>query len=152
VERTTREQNYLAALERLAELARTQSDISEAVRLLRLLIAADPLREENHCALMQLCAESGDFAAATQVYRDLRQRLQQEHIAAPPPETDALYQRIRALSRQPSPLAALPPALPASLTRRLPVPLTSLVGREQQVERITGWLQRERLITLLGAG
>jgi hypothetical protein len=142
VERTVRELSYLAALETLAAQARAQRNLTDAVRFLRLLIAADPLREESQCALMQALADCGDFAAVTQVYRDLRRLLHRELNAAPAPDTEALYKRLKVQAQGPSLLAKQPLPPRFALARRLPVPLTSLIGREQQIEEVAAWRER----------
>ena len=147
--RIEREQAYLAALETLAAHAASRNQPTAAVRYLRLTIAAEPLREAAHGALMQALADCGDYAALTQVYRDLRLLLHRELNVAPSAETEALYRRLQQQARQ----AVLPPPAPSSLPpRRLPVPLTTLVGRETDIAEVVGWLRKGRLVTLLGAG
>ena len=105
--RIEREQAYLAALETLAAHAASRNQPTAAVRYLRLTIAADPLREAAHGALMQALADCGDYAAVTQVYRDLRLLLHRELNVAPSAETEALYRRLQQQARQ----AVLPPPL-----------------------------------------
>src|SRR5262249_6409243 len=145
-----------------------------AVRHLRCAMAADPLRESAHRALMQALAASGNYAAATQTYRDLRLLLHRELRVEPAAETSALYQRIRIEARERAhgqrergregererqagetglPLSlSLPPSLPPSAHARIPHPLTRLVGRESEVEEIAATLSTSRLVTLTGAG
>ena len=152
VERRAWEERYLYLLQILTEQALAAKDTSAAIRVLRQTIGMDPLREEAHRTLMQALSEAGDLAAVTQVYRDLRLLLHRELNADPSPETETLYRRLQAQARQPSALAS-PPASPQSaVMRRLPVPLTALLGREQQIEEVTDWLQRGRLVTILGTG
>ncbi len=147
--RIEREQAYLAALETLAAHWSAHNKPAAAVRYLRLTIAADPLREAAHGALMQALADCGDYAALTQVYRDLRLLLHRELSIAPAAETEALYRRLQQQSKH----AVLPPPLPsAQPQRRLQVPLTSLVGREADLADVINWLKKARLVTLLGAG
>jgi non-specific serine/threonine protein kinase len=150
-ERDLREQAYLTALETLANLSRSQGNSTGAVHWLRLLVSADPYRESVYCTLMQALADCGDRAAVTQVYRDLRLRLRHDLNAEPAPETEALYHRL--LASQPR-TVALPTVLPAPSgpPRRLPVPLSDLIGREQELEEVAGWLGRSRLVTLVGVG
>jgi predicted ATPase/DNA-binding SARP family transcriptional activator len=171
-ERNQREQSHFAALERLAQITREKGDPAAAVRWLRLLVAADPYRESAACALLQALADSGDRAAMQQVYQELRLRLRNDLNAAPAPETEALYQRLnRRGAHPPSGLSAPPvpapgarppkrasgaprvrgPHLPPS-QRHLPVPLTDLIGREQEIEEVVGHLGHCRLVTLFGAG
>jgi predicted ATPase/DNA-binding SARP family transcriptional activator len=99
-ERRIREQGYLAALETLAQGAETRGETGEAEHWLRLLIAADPLRETAHRSLMGLLARSGRYAAAAEIYRELRLLLHRELNAAPAPETAALHARLRATARE----------------------------------------------------
>jgi predicted ATPase/DNA-binding SARP family transcriptional activator/Tfp pilus assembly protein PilF len=152
-ESAAREQAYLSALEALAALAAARNDLASAVRCLRRIVAVDPLRETVHGALMQALADCGDTAAVTQVYRDLRLLLHRELNAAPSPETEALYQRLRAQAQQ----TVCPPERPLrqkvpTPPRRLPIPLNTLIGREHDIEAVVGWLGAGRLLTLTGAG
>jgi predicted ATPase/DNA-binding SARP family transcriptional activator len=151
VERNQREQAYLAALERLAAHCSGQGDPAAAVRWLRLLIAGDPYRESAYGALMQALSACGDQAAVTVVYQELRARLRQDLNAAPASEIEALY---RQLSRSERPAATLPPPAPDALPsrRHLPVPLSDLIGREEEITQILDWMKRRRLVTLVGTG
>jgi predicted ATPase/DNA-binding SARP family transcriptional activator/class 3 adenylate cyclase len=99
-ERQAREQAYLTALETLAAQALAAADPAAAERYLRRAAAVDPLRESAQRALMQALAAGGNYAAATEVYRELRRRLHRDHNAAPDPETQALSQQIRAEARE----------------------------------------------------
>jgi non-specific serine/threonine protein kinase len=148
-ERDLREQAYLTALETLANLSLSQGNSTAAVHWLRLLISADLYRESAYRDLMQALADCGDQAAVTQIYRDLRLLLRRDLNADPAPETEALYHRLCA-SRP----VVLPPAshAPAGPPRHLPVPLSDLIGREQEVEEVAGWLDKRRLVTLVGTG
>jgi len=151
IERNVREQSYLAALERLARIVQEKGEPAGAVRWLRLLLAADPYRESAAGALMQALADCGDRAAVKQVYRDLRLLLHRDLNADLAPETDALYRNL--LARETRPLALRPASPPpAGPPRRLPVPLSDLIGREQEIEEVVGWLGRSRLVTLVGTG
>jgi DNA-binding SARP family transcriptional activator len=98
-ERETRAQACLAALERLAAEAEARSDPMAAERCLRRAVAMDPTRETAGRALMRLLAASGNYAAATQTYRDLRLLLHRELNVEPDAETRALYEQLRAEAR-----------------------------------------------------
>jgi non-specific serine/threonine protein kinase len=151
VEREYRAQSYLKALEILADYALTRGEVAAASRWLRRAITAEPYRESAVCSLMQVLADSGDRAAVQQVYQDLKQRLRKELNAAPSPETDALHKHLTQQEVQPPPPHAAPTRMAPS-QRHLPVPLTDLIGRAQEVEEVGGWLERRRLVTLLGPG
>src|SRR5262249_26946666 len=98
-ERLAREQAYLGALERLAAQAIERGEPAGAERALRLAVAVDPLRESAQRALMQALADGGNYAAAAQVYQELRRQLHQELNTEPDPQTQALFQQLRAEAR-----------------------------------------------------
>jgi DNA-binding SARP family transcriptional activator len=118
-ERQAREQAYLGALEQLAADASARHDLGCAERYLRLAVAADATRETGQRALMRLLADSGNYAGALQVYRDLRLHLHREFNAEPDPETRTLFDQIRseARSRAQAPVVKLPAPPPAAATR-----------------------------------
>jgi predicted ATPase/class 3 adenylate cyclase len=99
-ERQSREQGYLQALETLATTALDQGDLGTAEGYLRRAVGVDPLRETAQRALMQALATAGNYAAVLQSYRELRERLHQELNAEPDPETQALFQKLRADARE----------------------------------------------------
>ena len=98
-ERQSREQAYLRALETLAERALASGNLMAAEGYLRRAIAVDPLRESAQRALMQALAAGSNYAAALVAYRELRLRLHRELNAAPDPETQAVFQQVRAEAR-----------------------------------------------------
>jgi predicted ATPase/DNA-binding SARP family transcriptional activator len=150
-EREARQQAYFHALETLAADAIAHTHYGEAARYLHQLLASDPARESAVCALMQTLAAQGDTAAITQVYRNFRLYLHQELNTAPAEQTAALYRQLSQTA--PVHAAAFPAAPPtAGLTRRLPVPLTPLIGREEEIEAVCACLQAHRLVTLTGTG
>jgi predicted ATPase/class 3 adenylate cyclase len=62
-------------------------------------VAVDPLRESAQRALMQALAAGGNYAAALLTYRELRLLLHRELNAQPDPETQALFEQLRAEAR-----------------------------------------------------
>lgn len=152
LERESREQSYLSALDTLAVRALARGEAATAVRWLRLALATEPYRESSACSLMQALADSGDRAALRQVYQELRLRLRTDLSAAPSPETEALYRRLAHQEAQPVPQPAPASPSPAASRRHLPVPLTDLIGRESEVAEVGVALGRARLVTLLGPG
>jgi predicted ATPase/DNA-binding SARP family transcriptional activator len=164
--RATRAEQYLVALEALADRAAGRGEHPEAIPYLRRAEALDPLRDSLPRRLMASLAAAGDPAAAIQTYRDFRLRLQEELAAAPDEATTHLFHEIRAAARHQAgyPLAGgrrLAPAPPsATAEARSPHPpsepllrpLTSLIGRERELEQIQGALEQARLVTLVGGG
>ncbi len=160
-ERVCREQRYLEALEKLAKSAFERQDWTEAIRISRLSIASDPLQEMAHRTLIEALGQSGNAAAVTQAYRDLRIRLREELNAEPDAETRAVYERVRASSRSISidPVrrvesrpAQLHPTLHDTKQSRVSHPITRLVGREEEIDEVSHLLTSSRLVTLTGAG
>jgi predicted ATPase/DNA-binding SARP family transcriptional activator len=163
-ERRAREEAYLGALETLAAHAMAGGEDAVAARYLRLAVTADPLRETTQRTLMQTLAAGGHHAAALQVYRELERLLQREFYTEPAAETTVLFRQIRDEARREAREGErertdgrFPPSLPHSLSpsllpSRLPQPLTPLVGREQEIREIKGYLANVRLVTLVGPG
>jgi non-specific serine/threonine protein kinase len=159
-ERTPREEGYLAALETLATRALASGDRAEAIHYLRGLIVADALRESAHRTLMQALAADGNFAAAVQVYRDLRLLLRRELNAEPDLQTAALYEQLRregrerAKTRRPEwPDVSAPVSRPLSaVPHNLPQQVTSFIGRESEMQQVQHLLAATRLLTLTGVG
>ena len=147
-ERRQREQAYFDALEKLANDA-AERDPGAAIAWLRRLLAADPLRETALRDLMQALSRRGELAAITEAFRDFRLYLHRELNAEPAPETLALYRKLSLPNRDvPSLVRAAAPAV----SRRLPAPLTRLIGRETETSAILAALRIARLLTLTGTG
>ena len=151
VERNSWEQAYLTALETLASQFLLQREPASAVHWLRRLTTADPYRESAYCLLMQALGDCGDLAAATAVYQELRARLREDLNSAPAPETEALYRRIGHQERRPV-TPPTPATAPGESRRHLPVPLSELIGRKNEIAEVLDWLSQRRLITLQGIG
>ena len=152
-EREVRERAYLTTLERLADSASARGDTSAAVSRLRCAVAVDPLRESAQRTLMRALADSGDSAAATQVYHGLRRYLRSELNTEPDPETTSLFQRVRDNARRRSSSESQAPR--TSLETRIvhiPVPLTPLIGRDHELWEVRRRLETSRLLTLTGTG
>jgi predicted ATPase/DNA-binding SARP family transcriptional activator/tetratricopeptide (TPR) repeat protein len=153
LERQSREQAHLTALERLAESASARGDTPAAARRLRSVVALDPLRESAQRALMKALADSGDSAAAVQVYRDLRLYLRRELNAEVDPETTSLFHEIRDnVRRRSQPASRAVRTDRGARITRIPVPLTPLIGRDQELWEVRRRLGNCRLLTLTGAG
>jgi DNA-binding SARP family transcriptional activator len=151
-EREARQQAYLRALDSLAGLAMARADYVAAVAHLRRGIALDPLRESEQRKLMEALAANGEFASATQVFRDLRLLLRRELNTDADPQTTALFHEIRRKARhraqRPTPKRPMHKRPPT----RLPRPLTELIGRENEIRAIEACLSSSRLVTLTGSG
>jgi non-specific serine/threonine protein kinase len=174
-ERQFREHAYLDARKELADIALAEGNPAVAAGHLRRALLLDPLRETLSRSLMRALVASGDATAALLAYRELRIRLERELETGPDPETTALYEEIRTnlrrcaggassvgppFSAPTSSVATQPPH--TAPKNNLRVPLTSFVGREQEMSTIKRLLfaapsprfarAGTRLLTLTGAG
>ena len=103
---------FLAVLEELAGLLEARGDLDRAVQVVQRLIAAAPLREESHTVLIRLHALAGRRGEALREYEQLSRLLDVELGTEPSPETQRLFEQIRA--RQ-----AFEPELTADLWERV---------------------------------
>jgi predicted ATPase/DNA-binding SARP family transcriptional activator/Flp pilus assembly protein TadD len=165
-EREACQQSYLGVLETLAQQAMEARDITAAVPYLRRIVTVEPLRESAHRALMQALAATRDFAAVTQVYRDLRTTLRRDVNAEPDAETQALFTHLRTdARRQAADVTSVTRISVPTRTERSPItertasravilprPLSEFIGRTREMEAIKRALKASRLVTLMGIG
>ena len=148
VEALAREAARLEELRLAAVEARIEADIglglhAEVTGELEALAGEHPLRERLWRLLVLALYRAERQADALAAYRRAREMLAGELGLEPGEELRRLEQ---AVLRQEVP-AAPPPA-----RGNLPAPLTSFVGREQELARVAELLGRARLVTLTGTG
>ncbi len=85
---------WLVLVEELAGLLEARCDLNGAARAVQRLIAADPLREENHTWLMRLYTLGGRRDEARRQYARLRNVLAEELGVEPRPETQRQFEEI----------------------------------------------------------
>src|SRR6266498_2028083 len=125
------------------------------------LVTANPLRERLSGLLVRALARGGRQADALGAYERLRSRLADELGIDPSEELQAIHLRVLRGEAGPPPAAATG----AGTARHLPEPpaaeeprtnlraqITSFVGRDDDIARITGVLGGSRLVTLTGPG
>ncbi|WP_344056976.1 AfsR/SARP family transcriptional regulator, partial [Microbispora corallina] len=144
----------LRAVEDLAEARLALGDPAALVAELDGLAAAHPLRERLWALRMRALDAAGRTAVALAVYDDLRRTLADALGADPSPEVRALHVSIlRGAPRHRSPSDARQAAEPSTAPpAALPVPLTSFVGREEDLARLAALVPGTRLVTLTGPG
>jgi predicted ATPase/DNA-binding SARP family transcriptional activator len=148
VEALAREAARLEELRLIAVEGRIEADIglglhAEVTGELEALAGEHPLRERLWRLLVLALYRAERQADALAAYRRAREMLAGELGLEPGEELRRLEQ---AVLRQEVP-AAPPPA-----RDNLPAPLTSFVGREQELARVEEQLGRARLVTLTGTG
>lgn len=139
---------YQQALRALVERRRERGDYAAAAEAAHRLLQVDAADESAHQQLMFCYLALGDRMAALRQYQACVAALREELAVPPSAETEAL----RAWIEQ-----SLQPQRPAAGRRgNVPLPLTSLVGRQEalaDLQRLmsdpAGW---PRLITLIGPG
>lgn len=150
------QEQYADALLRLGENDR-------ALILLEQLMASSPLRERVWQLLMLARYRSGRVEESLAAYRRVRALLLDELGMEPGDELRDLHQRI--LCRDPG-LAAAPGLSPVSATAageearatagstptHLPLTLTTLIGRQDELARLSRVLEQHRFVTVVGAG
>jgi len=86
---------WTEGMDALAQLLKAAGRFEEAVDMLEMLVAREPLRESAHRLLMQVLALRGEPARALAHYEALVTLLQREVGSRPAPETRALAESLR---------------------------------------------------------
>jgi predicted ATPase/DNA-binding SARP family transcriptional activator len=152
-ERERYRQLYLDLLLHLAQHWRSQGEYRRVIDLASRVLAQDPANEAAHQYLMFAHFAIHDRNAALRQYEACVRSLRDELGVDPSPETQALYKRVK----------SAPPIGPsrADRTNNLPIPLTSFIGREQEIVELKRlFISAEngsqppptRLLTLTGPG
>ncbi|HEX4980744.1 MAG TPA: BTAD domain-containing putative transcriptional regulator [Ilumatobacteraceae bacterium] len=147
-----------AATERWVDLQLRLGRHGDTIGVLSELVRKMPLRERLHELLVLALYRSGRQADALRAYGDARRTLVEELGIEPGADLRDLERRI--LQQDPSldwtppdgrPSAAAEPPPPMGATSsRLPVPVSALVGRDQQITRLEQLVERHRAVTLTG--
>ncbi len=135
-----REQFASVCLE-LAERHERRGRIGDALACAQRVLEGEPLHEPAHRFLMSCYARAGRRQDALQQFERLRAELRRRLEAKPDAVTRALYRSLLATS-----------VADESTPRRLPVQLTTFVGREHELKEVGELLGSKRMLTLTGAG
>lgn len=142
-----------ALLLEIADLHARDGRSAAAVELVQRALTEDPMHEAAHRMLMRLFTAAGRRQQALLQYQELSATLHKELDAKPDVETRRLHREILALDQGPAEPGE--PTLPASALRgraTLPLSLTSFIGRERERAEVNQFLDRTRLLTLVGPG
>ena len=140
----------LVARERRAGLLLSVGLVDDAVAALQAIVAEHPGREHARGLFMQALYRGGRHTDALATFRSWRRYLAGELGLDPSPalqriEQDILRHAVAAPDTRTRPVNQAP-ALP------VPVPVTSFVGRDEDLAAVTGLLGEARLLTLHGPG
>ena len=128
----------------------SQGQADQAIPHARRLVSLDPLNELAHSKLMEVYIQAGQHNAALKQYQTLEKTLRKELNLDPQPETRELYKKIRKGGAKPVPVKK--PAEKIIPKHNLPLQLSSFIGRENELDNVRQLLQKNRLVTLVGAG
>ncbi len=144
--------SYLALLTGFAEILEHGDDLPASIAALERVVATDPTHELAASRLMDAYARTGQRHRALRLFQQLRDALENELDASPDDETRRLYGEILASRgdwRAGGGGQKTPQSAPASNIR---APLTSFIGRQEQLAQARRALTQSRLVTLTGAG
>jgi len=148
-------ETYLSLLVGLAALHRERGEPEAAAEALEGAVAAEPLHEEAHAALMHLYASDGRRDLALRQYEQLAQALWHQGLE-PGASVRGLHEQIKSgrLSTARTAPARGSRAEPAAGEgpHNLPVPRSSFVGRERDMVEVKRALAMSCLLTLTGTG
>jgi predicted ATPase/DNA-binding SARP family transcriptional activator len=142
----------LTAIDDRAEAGLQRGRHPELVADLEAVAGEHPLRERTQELLIRALAGSGRQTEALTVYEKLSRRLADELGLDPPAHLQRLHTAV--LRGDPDVLVPAPAATAPTRVRRtnLRAPLTSFVGRDAELGRLTELIERSRLVTLVGPG
>ncbi len=135
---------------------------ADAITAARDIADAHPLREQVHADLMLALYRAGRQQEALETFSTVRRALTGELGLDPGPGLQVLEQRV--LAQDPDLQWVAPPDMDTPGTDRgtiaaerresllMPSPATSLIGREDDIDRLLPMLDRTRVLTLTGPG
>ena len=123
---------------------------ADAVSVLEGVVAAHPVSERPHAQLMRALARCGRQVDALRLYQRFRGRLADELGLEPSSSLRDLEGQILTQAPHVAPSERPVPSPPT--VGNLAPPITTFVGREDEVARLVGLLARARVVTLVGVG
>ncbi|HEV3497400.1 MAG TPA: BTAD domain-containing putative transcriptional regulator, partial [Actinomycetes bacterium] len=140
----------LRALEVQADADAAVADWAGALRAAEEVVAVEPFRESAYLRLMHAHAGAGNRGEALRAYERCRRVLSEELGVSPSPPTEAAY--LALLGVEPDASPEPPPSEPPGPVSNLPLQLTRLVGRDEELAAVEKALSGTRLLTLTGTG
>ncbi len=119
---------------------------------LRAMLSADPLAERPRALLMRALYAAGRQAEALAVYHEGREMLADQLGVDPSAQLEQVYLRILRGEPDAERAQVSAPVLASAPAGRTQTPLTSFVGRDEDLPRVLKSLRTARLVTLAGPG
>jgi DNA-binding SARP family transcriptional activator/predicted ATPase len=129
----------LRALEMIAAAAGALGDHHRGAAAARRAVAAQPLDERAHRALIRALHRAGDRGGVVRAYEQCRSLLAEQLGVDPDPETASTY--LAALGEQGAPAPA-----------RLPAVASAFFGRDAESARLAAEISEPGLVTVVGRG
>lgn len=144
-------QTYLQLLLGVARRHEARGELKQAMQALHQATQCEPTLEESHVALMRLYAATGQRRQALRQYTLLQEVLAAE-LDAEPDESSRQMHAVILASGSAAPDAAMTDGDRTVRMHNLPVPLSSFVGRAEEMAEFADLLSGTRLLTLAGVG
>lgn len=141
----------LALLQEMALLQDEAGDAVGALSTWRRVVAADPLNEPAHRALMRLYVFAGQRQQAIRQFEELRETLARELEVEPEPESAQLHAQVLSGDAA-APVVEKAGEVHSWARHNLPAPANQFIGRERQKVEVGRLLRSTRLLTLVGPG
>lgn len=132
-------QRQFTLLDSLVTGCRSSGDYINGIEYAKRALRLDPWREQTLRALMHFHLDNSDRAGALDEYLRFAKRLKSELGIEPSLETKSTYETafLGSIDTRPN---------------NLPRSLTSFVGRETEINKITAQIMAHRLVTIIGSG
>jgi predicted ATPase/DNA-binding SARP family transcriptional activator len=135
---------WIDALLRYAQTQRTNGEYRRAIEISQKAISMDRANERAYQHLIFCYTALGDRSAAWKSYEECAKQLQEKLGIRPSKDTEDLFGHVKQLNA-----SGISPGLAKS---NLPIPLTSFIGREQELNTLRDLFAKTRLLTLTGVG
>jgi predicted ATPase/DNA-binding SARP family transcriptional activator len=142
------EELHLAAREQRTEMLLTLGRAAEAAADLDALLAEHPEREQARGLLMEALYRQGRHTEAVATYQAWRRHLAEELGLEPSPDLQRIEGQVLRHTLPTRKVAATPRRFPHGLA----LPVSSFVGRDDDVSAVSRLLEDARLLTLCGPG
>jgi len=133
---------FVRALSYFAQSLKSQGGYRRTISVAQKIISIDPLNEQAYQHLIFCYGALGNRIEALKSYEECARRFRDQFGMEPSEATVALIEQVKT-----SDTSAL-----KEIKSNLPMPLTSFIGREQELKALSTMFTRTRLLTLTGVG